>query len=182
MEIRKIVSALSLALLLTIPVAMADTYGDSEPDFFFHSEPGSALYGLEKFGEGIQRFLTFSEEGKMEWDGARVVERTQEFRHMVEREPEGDHLRLMNEARNRLQDMTERMNDNKGLQMAVQAQETHMRILRDVENRVPPEAKDAIRRAIQNSERAQEQLENIERDGDFERPVDVEEIRRGGRP
>ncbi len=114
-----------------------DTYADQQPD--------SPLYGLERAGEAIKE-ITYA--GGEKWNLARAEERTQEFEQMAKKNKAQKFEGLLDEAGNRFGKAVQSANRVKGLQRAENAIRKHIRVLENVRENVPEEAKAGISIAI----------------------------------
>jgi len=115
--------------------------------------PGDSLYGLEKAGEAIQQKLI--EAGvygdTYGWYVSRARERAKELRAVPLRPRDAFRENLLEESERDMSKAIELVNAPKEAENLVYCLNHHIRVLKRVRKLVPPQAENAISRAIQKS-------------------------------
>lgn len=120
--------------------------------------PTHPLYGLERAGERIKE-ATYA--GGQEWNLERAQERIQEFSAVKKKDVSSNHEGLLNESEECLRNGIGMSKDIEGLERAKNAVEKHVRVLENVENKVPEEAKSAVQRAMVRSRAQSKALQEV---------------------
>ncbi|MFW5912720.1 MAG: DUF5667 domain-containing protein, partial [Candidatus Hadarchaeota archaeon] len=133
------------AVVAAVAIAGGSVATPVAVDSFSEQNPGDPLYGLERAGESIKE-ATFAD--GQDWHLERAQERAQEFAAVKERDVSSNHEGLLSESEERLRKGIESTEDLEGLDRAENAVRKHLRILENVENKVPEEAREAVQRAM----------------------------------
>jgi len=115
--------------------------------------PGDSLYGLEKAGEAIQQKLI--EAGvygdTYGWYVSRARERAKELRAVPLRSRGAFRENLLEESERDMSKAIESVDSPREAENLVYCLNKHIRVLKEVRKLVPPEAENAIDRAIEKS-------------------------------
>jgi len=116
------------------------------------TKPGDSLYGLEKAGEAIQqRLIEWGVYGdNYRWYSSRASERTKEL-EIVLRRRVAFWRDLLGKAENNMGKAIESVDSPREAENLVYCLNHHIRVLKRVRKLVPPQAENAISRAIQKS-------------------------------
>lgn len=139
-----VVAVVAVAGGATATPVMVDSVADQQPD--------SPLYALEKAGETIKESTYKGGQG---WELARAEERTQEFVNMADKGKARKYSDVLEASEDRFGKAVKAAGDAKGLQIAENAIKKHTRVLENVREKVPSQAKPAISLAISRSSRVQ---------------------------
>jgi len=114
--------------------------------------PGDSLYGLEKAGEAIQqRLIEWGVYGdNYRWYAGRARERTKELETALRRRL-AFWRDLLGKAENNMSKAIKSVDSPKEAENLVYCLNKHIRVLKEVRKLVPPEAENAISRAIEKS-------------------------------
>jgi hypothetical protein len=176
----KIIGIVMLAILLTMPFAMAedavvDTAEDAElaeEDLELEGDPGitpdSPLYGLERAMERIGLALTFNKARKAEKGLIHAKERLLEARKMAEEgnieafeEAQAEHDEIMEEVEENVEELEEDTDEDTaedtaekvvGLQRAILAHQHRLETLRRVVENAPEAARANLERVLAKME------------------------------
>ncbi len=147
------VTALASVAVGSIGTPMAvDSFADQSPD--------SSLYALERAGETIKE-STYT--GGMDWDLDRSMERTREYESIVNDNIPGNRNQLIEEAQERYMNAARKSSQGNDLEKVNSTINRHKKVLENVLQKVPENAKPAIERAIVRSQWQNRVIENIQK-------------------
>jgi hypothetical protein len=152
--VNKTITSVLIGLLLFSGVASAQTSELPSAGI----TPGSPFFFLERFFEGIGTFFTFGEANKARRLIAFAEERLAEAKVLSERGDSDNVERaseLYEEQFSEAQERAERSRDTEALARVTEATSKHFAVLEDVIERVPEQAKESVRRALENSKQGQ---------------------------
>ncbi len=164
---------------------------ETEEDSRFNPgiKPGSIFYGLDKLFERINLALTFDHLEKAKLHVEYSEERLGEAQYLIEK---GD----IESAQTSIEDYGESLNNSmriskmaKGLgenttsvdALVAEATSIHLKVLGEIYNKVPEQARSSIEKSIENSARGRENAVNALRETDKSKESIQEEIEEEGR-
>ncbi len=152
--VKKLLLVPLLAIFLFAGVAQAQTNDLPDPGML----PGNPFYFLKSWSEGIGTFFTFGNVAKAERFLNLSEKRLAEAKVLAERGDDKNAERaseLYEEKFSKAKERAERSLNEEVLARVTEATSKHFAVLEDVIERVPEQAKDSVRRALENSKQGQ---------------------------